>query len=369
MHPEKKTKSRRIIELDLLRGYFIFVIIIDHLAFWPSPFGLFSGEGRLWTSAAEGFFIISGLLVGYIRAYRGAKTPLKTLTAKLVRRALLLYVWGVVISLFVIIFTLCVGGNERLPALPNPQYLTNAGQLVLGVISLDAFNEWIYFLRLYTVMLLATPIFLLLLRRGVPYWVVGIISVGLYALSFLREIPDAELQWQLLFFLSALVGYKMEAILDWLRDHRRAKRLITGWLIGMTAVTVCISAFLSHGYFIAQLFNFVDFYHVLQNTINPIFSNNPMSVARNLISFLWFGGFLALFHITKPWIRKWAQWLLLPFGQMSLTGYCLQAIVLSPIVVLFAPWNIVTNTLITAGTILLVWVLLKVPIIKKVLPQ
>ena len=63
------SKRRRIFELDLLRGFFVVIIIIDHLQLWPSPLRYLTGEGRLWVTAAEGFFLISGLLVGYIRGF------------------------------------------------------------------------------------------------------------------------------------------------------------------------------------------------------------------------------------------------------------------------------------------------------------
>src|SRR3989339_456486 len=90
--------KRRIHELDLLRGFFILVIIIDHLQFWPSPLTFLTGEGRLWVSAAEGFFLISGLLIGYIRGYKGRNQPLTSISKKLAYRAFMLYAWGVGIT-------------------------------------------------------------------------------------------------------------------------------------------------------------------------------------------------------------------------------------------------------------------------------
>ena len=56
----------RILALDLLRGYLLCVITIDHLFRFPGLFDLFTGRGQLWVSAAEGFFLISGILVGKI---------------------------------------------------------------------------------------------------------------------------------------------------------------------------------------------------------------------------------------------------------------------------------------------------------------
>jgi len=76
----------RIQELDLLRGYFIAVILIDHIQRWPSFYTYLTGQGRLWVSAAEGFFIISGLLIGYLRGYKARHHPLAVVTKKLTCR-------------------------------------------------------------------------------------------------------------------------------------------------------------------------------------------------------------------------------------------------------------------------------------------
>ena len=79
----KRATSRRIIEFDLLRGFFIMVITLDHLAYWPSPLAFFSGKGWLWVSSAEGFFLISGFLIGFIRAYKGRHKDLWQITKSL----------------------------------------------------------------------------------------------------------------------------------------------------------------------------------------------------------------------------------------------------------------------------------------------
>ena len=84
------SKRRRIFELDLLRGFFVVIIIIDHLQLWPSPLRYLTGEGRLWVTAAEGFFLISGLLVGYIRGFKNKDKSLKDISIKLIKRAGLL---------------------------------------------------------------------------------------------------------------------------------------------------------------------------------------------------------------------------------------------------------------------------------------
>lgn len=49
-------------------------IIVDHLNWGPSLWYLLSGGGAMWVSPAEGFFAISGILVGYIYGPRLARS-------------------------------------------------------------------------------------------------------------------------------------------------------------------------------------------------------------------------------------------------------------------------------------------------------
>jgi hypothetical protein len=60
-------KKPRILALDLLRGYFLVSIILNHLQWYPNGLDWVAMRGSLLVSAAEGFFIISGILLGIVR--------------------------------------------------------------------------------------------------------------------------------------------------------------------------------------------------------------------------------------------------------------------------------------------------------------
>lgn len=361
---------KRIHELDLLRGFFIFVIVIDHLQFWPSPLRYLTGEGRLWVSAAEGFFLISGLLIGYIRAYKGRSTHLSVLTKKLASRAFMLYVWGIGITLFVVLFTMMVGQHAQLPSLPNEQTLASWPSLLWAIVSGQYFSGLIYFLRLYAIMLLVTPLFLWLVRKG-QFIVIVALMLGAYLLSF--RWPEAALQWQLLFFGAALIGYKFEAIIGYFRSHRATKKLFVITSLTATTITILLSFFFVFGWDIVEnpdnTLMSRDTYVGLRQGIDPIFSNNPMAPGRIILAFVWFSGLLVIIHLLKRYILRALGWLLIPFGERSLSVYCLQALLL-PIIVVLIPVS--SNQLLNATVPLLVilsfWALLKIPLIRKLLP-
>lgn len=367
------TPKRRIFELDLLRGFFICVIILDHLQFWPSPFQYVTGQGRLWVSAAEGFFLISGLLIGYLRVYKAMQVPLRDLTKLLLKRAFMLYAWGVAITFVITALAVLMPGNgELLPKLPDSTQVSSLPTYLASVISTMFSSDWIYFLRLYAIMLAMTPLFIWLVRRGL-WWVAVTVSLGLYSWSLLTNHGEAALQWQVLFFGAALIGWKFEAILAWLRVRPAMRRGVLTALIVTTLSTMVLSYFMVHGWKLVEAPGATitrEAYVSVRASVDPLFSNNPLVPARIALAFVWFSGLLALFHVIKPWLLRYAGWLLLPFGQSSLTAYCLQAIVLIPIVS-FIPLtqHFWLNGLIGALVLLLFAGLMRIPLVQRVLPR
>src|SRR5438105_12827472 len=90
--------SRRDLRLDLLRGFCIFAMVVDHFG-GDSWLYAVTGGNRFYVSAAEGFIFISGFVMG--QAYRN-KRDRSGLTAAMgdaLRRARTLYIATVVLTL------------------------------------------------------------------------------------------------------------------------------------------------------------------------------------------------------------------------------------------------------------------------------
>ncbi|NLA43128.1 succinyl transferase OpgC [Candidatus Saccharibacteria bacterium] len=366
----KPVAKRRIFELDLLRGLFIIIIIIDHLQFWPSPLRYITGEGRLWVTAAEGFFLISGLLIGYIRAYKGKSKSLRDISVLLSKRAGLLYLWGVMITLAVTLFALFVGGHELLPKLPSSEQLTSPATFIWSILSMQYFNDWIYFLRLYAIMLLATPIFLWILRKGYDR-IIPFIIVTLYIAGF--AIPEGSLQWQALFFGAALIGYRLEDIKSWMQNNPAIRKILSFSVIALTLVTMTISFFFVHGWVKVEDPHWDlmdrDTYVDIRTHIDPFFTLSPLAPGRVMLAFLWFAGLLLAFNLLSRQIMKTFGWLLIPLGEKSLSAYCLQALILPIVVVVLAPSGELFNTTIGILVVLAIWWLLRIKWVGKIIPR
>jgi hypothetical protein len=70
-------KPKRIETIDILRGFYIFSIIVVHLARFPNGYDIFTGRGILWATNSEGFFLMSGMLIGIIRGRKDGSLPFK----------------------------------------------------------------------------------------------------------------------------------------------------------------------------------------------------------------------------------------------------------------------------------------------------
>src|SRR5205823_4722211 len=82
--------GRRDRRLDLLRGYCVVAMTVDHLDA-PTWLYVFTGGNRFFVSAAEGFLFISGLVMGVVYRPILEKSGLWAAAAKALRRAALLY--------------------------------------------------------------------------------------------------------------------------------------------------------------------------------------------------------------------------------------------------------------------------------------
>ena len=354
--PKEKT-TNRLLTLDYLRGYFIVVIIIDHLSRWPSLLGAFSGHALLWVTAGEGFVIISGLLVGYIRGFNNRQATMGQITSKLLRRAGLLYLWSIIGSLayVAIIWRFNLRGGE--PGIP---FTTGDWhELVSQLITLKYTFVWVYFLTLYAIFLAASPIAVWFMRHG-KAWLVVLLSLAILALGWQNH--NEVMQWQALFFIPSAVGYYLEPIRSWWQKLTKQKRLALSFSIwAVTALTISLSVMCA--FYSTNIQSLAD-------QLNSLFAKDTISLWRILLAFVWFTGFLILFARFDGWIKRWLSWLLVPVGTRSLTAYILHGLALIVIsYFILSSDNIILNTLLGVISILIVWVLLKIPLVQKTIPR
>lgn len=348
MSVSKKLPSR-IEVLDYLRGFFILIIIIDHLWRWPNLFQFVTGRGELWASAAEGFVIISGLLVGYVRGRKGLKHKFGYISKKLFSRAALLYVWACITTLALVAASWYLQYKSSIAYIPYAAF--DWSSVIRDTLFMKYTHSLTHFLYLYAIFLFLSPLFIFLLRKG--WWFLGIlISLVGWAIGY--STGQEWLQWQILFFLPSIVGYYLDSVQVVIK---RIPQKIIALLAILGLVTVLISA--------------IVILPTPPGTYWPeIFRREPMSIARIGLSFMWFLTLVWLFSMLRTILKKYGRWVLEPFGTQSLTAYIVHSFVLTTIALLIPPigtfW---LNTSVACIAILATWIVLKIPGINNVIPK
>ncbi len=353
MKNTRELPAPRIEALDYLRGFFIAVIIIDHLWRWPNALQYLTGRGELWVSAAEGFVIISGLLVGYVHGFKKRKLPLGPLAATLIRRGIMLYVWMWITTLALVAVTWNFSPKGGMAYIPVREGDWSA--LFDLMRTFDYAHSLTHFLFLYAIYLVISPIAIWLLRRG-GWWVVLLVSGLFYMIGLQRNIE--WLQWLVLFFGAAAFGYYFDAAMR----HFRRLHDETKHAIRVLAIVGMVSTFV--------ISMSIVFSHEPGLYTDPVFTRRPLSPATIPLAALWFLGLLSLFAYITPLLKRYAVWLL-TLGQRSLTAYILHTVPLVLIQFFIAPTtgDFWLNTCLAVLSVTATWALLKIPHINKVIPR
>ncbi len=358
----KRDKSKRILTFDLLRGYFMIVIILDHLQWYPNGLDLISMRGSLVVSAAEGFFLISGLVLGIVRGRKLLQKPLREASLLLLTRAAQLYAVSIILMLlFTFVGWFFLDNPGLKPGIrPTDQPIW---EILTGALSFQYLYGWADFLRLYSIFLFISPLALWLLRKN-KWYILLACSVGLWALfPFAAQHTDntAELlmplSWQLIFFSGFTIGYYWEPISTWwYKQSLHFRRWLLWPVLGFAMVTLATNVALSIADSVGLLPEAAaTWYH----SLDVIFSKEALSPLRLLVFASWFSLGFFLFKTFEKYLMRFFGWILLPFGSNSLYVYILHAVILFFAHLILAPEdanNIFINclgTLIILGLILL----------------
>ena len=342
--------------LDYLRGFFIVVIIVDHIFRFPNAFALISGEARLWMTAAEGFIMISGLLIGYIRGYKGMKHPFLTIAKTLFNRALLLYIWMIIGS---IIYLGVASWLLDIPGVPSASVdIYNWRDLIWNIITMQHPAVWVHFLYLYAIFLFLS-IGAIALYRMRKAWLLLLISIPLYVYGWQHDIE--WMKWQLLFFGATFVGFYLDSIRVWW-NHLSMRKILESSLYVVSFMTLTLS--IVSVYFPTLLPS------SLVNTFTGLFKTDDFGPARVIISAIWFLALCLLFERGYPLLKKYTYGVLEYFGTHSLTAYIAHGGIIC-LLNAFMPLSdsILINSIVVFIGIMLVYGFIRLPGVRTILPR
>ncbi len=367
-----KKLSSRILALDLMRGYFLVIIILDHLFWYPNGLDWVSGRGELFVSAAEGFFLISGIVLGIVRGQKLINKPFAVGAKLLLKRSVQLYITSVVLML---IFTLLgwwffMNNPGLKPGIRPPS--EGFWSVFIGALDYKYIYGWADFLRLYAIFIFVSPLVLWLLRRGWWYIVLGL-SVGTYLLLPFAQAHTTytdellmPITWQLIFFGGFVIGFHEQRIRRfWQSLSHRFRRIFMRTVFVLTTITLGFNMILAFGSDLSSRLG------AIEAALDPFFIKETLPPARIALFALWFVAGFWLFHHYREVINRRLGWILLPFGMNSLYVYTIHAFVIFFVhmVMLNASPNILINivgTLLVLGIILLA---VRTKFLMKIIPR
>lgn len=365
---DSKKKRERIIALDLLRGTFLVVIFVNHIGWSPTLFDIFTGRSHLFASAAEGFFAISGVLVGYIYGPRILKKTKETFT-HLLRRAGWLYILSVSFTFLYVFLSLFVPPGVLLREQPGvPDLMT----LIISNLTLQYDYGWADFLSRYAVLMVLAPFALWVVAKG-RWWLAALIGVAVWA-TVGQTFYSAVTAWQLIFIGGIIIGYYLPQIEETVKSFApTTKRYLSTSLFTVALSTFVVSVVLTIvlptvlGEFSAALsptmvnvFNdLINFRFTLDHSI---FDRDTLAIGRIIIGTIWFASLYIIYRRYENKINNATKGTLLLLGTNSLYVYGLQAFILFMMDIFLAPpadADIILKTLITMNAVYLVYLATK----------
>lgn len=322
--------SERILTFDLLRGYFLCVILFNHLWYYPSGLDIFTGRSLLYASTAEGFFVVSGIVLGIVRGRKLLAKPFKEAATLLWKRSIQLYITSIVLTLlFAVVGQLFLGNAGLKSGIITLVSWGDWWTLFWSTITLSYTYGWADFLRLYAIFIFIAPFALWLLRKGKWYILLSLSALGwaLYPLLATDLMLARLLSWQFIFFSGFIIGfYWSDIIAAWRTLTIRTRRAI-GWSFVTTfVITASASAFLVFGNKFGGTFGAdID---ALHHIVEQHFNKDRLPIPRLILGAVWLWSLFFIVRRFEGWFVKYLGWLFLKFGMNSLYVYTISAFVI-----------------------------------------
>lgn len=358
--PAYITARGRDLRIDLLRGYFVCAMVVDHVCGF-SPLWLLTGGNRFFAGAAEGFILVSGLVAGLVYRRLVKRDGLGRCLVKMLSRAFTLY-------LLTLALTLIFLPLSELLRLPWAQGLDTRDPvtLVVSIITLHRTYYLVDVMLLYTVLFVLAPLALALLDQGRRWWVLGL-SWALWGIFQLWPecvalpwpIAGNYLfsfgAWQVIFFTGLTYGYGRKTFPAPRPETARRLLALTGAallaLIGLFFVLERPGAGPAQG---------------LRLVLEELFLDKvAVRPGRLLATGVTFAFLFLLATVYWDQVRRAVGWLLLPLGVHALYAYTAHIGLAALLAIVLAPFDLAQrgslwlNALAQAASLALIWVLIR----------
>jgi len=341
-------------------------MVVDHIGGPSVLYGL-TGGNRFYTSAAEAFIFISGLVMGL--AYRRivARDGLGGALRRAMERTLALYLLTITLTLlFIPAWEFLATRRAQGVDFQDP------AAFIVSVLTLHRTYYLVDIPLLYTFLIFVAPAAMALLSQGKT----AVVLAGSWALwalyQFFPEQTDMPWPiagnylfyasaWQVFFFTGIVLGWHHSELRQRLANlPRRAMLILSG--LGFTALVVLyqlvdrLPRIMADPELAASIQLFL---------LEVVFGKSDLRPGRIVASIIVFGFFFLLVsELWRPLYRA-LGWFLLPLGQSALYAYAAHVVLAVPITILLDSLTIPdryarpVNAVVQIATLAVIWLLIK----------
>ena len=367
--------NRRDLRVDLLRGFCIFAMVVDHFG-GDSWLYAVTGGNRFYVSAAEGFIFISGFIMGQAYRAKRDRSGLPAAMGDALRRARTLYLATVAMTLiFSALYlytdvTLWTGRDFGLG-------IDSWQEITVAALTLHYTYHGTDILAMYTLLLMVAPLILLMLSIGewwlvlIPSWLLWL-AYQIYPEQaavpwYIRHGENFPIAaWQVLFVTGHVMGFYRGGLTEWLQRFRPLRIVGVALGVAITIGLISLAWGADNGFF-----------DIDPNVLDESFFKVALRPAR-------IGAFLSVAIVaytsaTYLWVpmRKGLGWLMLPLGQAALYCYIVHFFLivlvynLAPMLA-SVPGDVpeaILNPLLQIAVVLLLWGLVRKRVLFGIVPN
>jgi len=381
--------GKRDLRVDFIRGFVMLILITVHIQM-TSLYNYVAWERFGMVTGAEGFVLLSGLILGMLSRLRMEHDGFGITANKQFNRAFLLYRT----SLFVIISVLLINFIPFIDAKEVMTFTTYGGKVYELYPVLSKFAEYhdiiiakFFLLRygphqfqilgLYVVLLMISPFVLWLLskkRYGVVLslsWIIYFGNNGFHVRPIGAQFEYAFplLTWQILFVHGLVIGYYRHEIWNFFHSKKGA---VAFWTIFMFFLGFL---FFTYNNPIPQLSDAMKLHFIEADVFKKIykilFDKNTLGFGRLMNDFaVLVVSYGMLSYFWKP-INKLFGWFFIPLGQASLYVFILHvyACIVIANIVWFGGDDIWVNTLGHTLVFVWMWLMVRYKVLFNIIPR
>ncbi len=355
--------EKRDLRLDLLRGFAVLVMVVDHFG-GSSWLYLLTGNNLFFTSGAEAFVLISGMVVGIVYGGIARKEGLRAAIVKALQRAWTLYKLTIIMTLTFAILS----DVFQLPWAKG----VDLGEPIWFVINVILFRQTYYLAdipMMYTLLMAFAPIGLwLLIKHHTKLLVIGSFLIWggfqfvnaeqILIFPIVGNTTFHPAAWQLIFFWAMAFGYHKQTLLT---KYNKRIHLIPYFILSTGLFVWLLHLYTTEAKILQRIYTGID----IESITAVLFSKSTVAPGRILATVIVFQ--FAYLLTTIFWKPIWASvgWFFTPLGQNSLYSYTMHVVIIGLFYMAlpYLPGHITEmgtlNTGLQLGVLVLLWYLIR----------